>query len=197
MNSFTADRKRFMGKFTGSDRQIKAVPVTVSFAEKFLGSAHFQAVFREGMDLVEEASNYLDSTGRQEAKGLDSALSFAYATESMRLTTRLMQVASWLLIKRAVNEGQMTVEQASKEEDKLNMYRGKPVQKVESFEELPQSLQDLVNKSFTFLHRMQHIDDMMEPEKVVSVEEQAMCHSPVNRQLAELENAFGRLKKQA
>ena len=30
----------------------------------------------------------------------------------MRLTTRLMQVASWLLVQRAVDEGEMTEEEA-------------------------------------------------------------------------------------
>ena len=38
--------------------------------------------------------------------------SLRYATESMRLTTRLMQLASWLLLQRAVNDGEMSAEQA-------------------------------------------------------------------------------------
>ena len=194
--SIAADRKNFMGKYSSLNGR-KQAPVTVSFAEKFLDSAQFYAVFQEGMALVEEASGYLDSIGRQESKELDSSLSFAYATESMRLTTRLMQVASWLLIKRAVNEGEMTSEEASKEEDKLNMYKGKPVQKVESFEKLPQRLQDLVDKSFSFLRRMQHIDEMMQRQEDISVVAESVQYSPVNMQMAELELAFGSLKKRA
>jgi hypothetical protein len=40
--------------------------------------------------------------------GAQREASFLYATESMRLTTRLMQLASWLLLQRAVNEGEIT-----------------------------------------------------------------------------------------
>ena len=42
---------------------------------------------------------------RIESRTLPREASFCYATESMRLTTRLMQLASWLLLQRAVNEG--------------------------------------------------------------------------------------------
>ena len=37
----------------------------------------------------------------------------------MRLTTRLMQLASWLLVQRAVNEGEMTQDQAGQEKAKV------------------------------------------------------------------------------
>ena len=67
------------------------------------------------MALVEETASYLDGPGRQESKKLERSAALVYATESMRLTTRLMQLASWLLLHRAVKEGEMTLAQASKE----------------------------------------------------------------------------------
>ena len=39
----------------------------------------------------------------------------------MRLTTRLMQLASWLLLHRAVKEGEMSLAQASKEKSKVKI----------------------------------------------------------------------------
>ena len=66
----------------------------VLFSEKLAGSQAFATLFREGMDLVEETAGYLDGAGRVDAKSLDRSASLAYATESMRLTTRLMQLAS-------------------------------------------------------------------------------------------------------
>ena len=60
------------------------------------------------MTLVEEAASYLDGPGREESRDLPRPAAVAYSTESMRLTTRLMQVASWLLLQRAVNEGELT-----------------------------------------------------------------------------------------
>ncbi|MBN8921377.1 MAG: DUF1465 family protein, partial [Rhizobiales bacterium] len=86
----------------------------VRFGERLASSQVFSALFREGMALVEETAGYLDGDGRIEAKALPRHASLAYATESMRLTTRLMQLASWLLLHRAVNEGEMTLAQARK-----------------------------------------------------------------------------------
>src|SRR5204863_136161 len=82
------------------------------FSERLTNSAAFGNLFREGMDLVEETAAYLDGDGRSEAKALERSVSLTYATESMRLTTRLMQLASWLLLHRAVKEGEMTLTQA-------------------------------------------------------------------------------------
>ncbi len=79
---------------------------------EFTASELFDRTFAEGMELVEEAAAYLDGDGRQESKLLSRNAALAYAGESMRLTTRLMQVASWLLVQRAVREGAMTADAA-------------------------------------------------------------------------------------
>src|SRR5258707_4260060 len=86
----------------------------VSFSERLANSQVFATLFRDGMALVEETASYLDGAGRQESKKLERSAALVYATESMRLTTRLMQLASWLLLHRAVKEGEMTLVQASK-----------------------------------------------------------------------------------
>ncbi|HQT54616.1 MAG TPA: DUF1465 family protein, partial [Phenylobacterium sp.] len=80
--------------------------------QDFARSELFDRTFQEGMDLVEETAGYLDGSGRQESKLLSRNAALAYAGESMRLTTRLMQVASWLLVQRAVREGDMPREGA-------------------------------------------------------------------------------------
>ena len=76
------------------------------------------------MALVEETASYLDGEGRQDSKKLERSAALAYATESMRLTTRLMQLASWLLLHRAVKEGEMSLAQANKEKTKVKLSLG-------------------------------------------------------------------------
>src|SRR2546423_6056750 len=93
----------------------------VSFGQRLANSQHFTDLFRDGMALVEETASYLDGPGRQEAKKLARSAALAYATESMRLTTRLMQIASWLLLHRAVKEGEMSLAQAKKEKAKVKL----------------------------------------------------------------------------
>src|ERR1700709_2000733 len=93
----------------------------IIFGEKHASSQAFAGLFRDGMALVEETASYLDGPGRQESKKLERSASLAYATESMRLTTRLMQLASWLLLHRAVKEGEMSLSQAQKEKTKVKL----------------------------------------------------------------------------
>ena len=96
----------------------------ISFAHRHTHSEAFKALFREGMNLVEEAASYLDGPGRAASKVLRRPAALAYATESMRLTTRLMQIASWLLLRRAVNEGEITPAQAQTERHRVRLTIG-------------------------------------------------------------------------
>ena len=86
---------------------------TVAFGDPFAMSRAFQALFDEGMALVEEAAAFLDGPGREQSRFLPRIVALTYSTESMRLTTRLMQIASWLLVYRAVSCGEMTMEEAA------------------------------------------------------------------------------------
>src|ERR1043166_6599473 len=96
----------------------------VSFGEKLASSQAFSDLFRDGIALVEETAAYLDGPGRQESQKLERSAALAYATERMRLTTRLMQLASWLLLHRAVKEGEMSLAQANKEKTKVKLSLG-------------------------------------------------------------------------
>ena len=118
----------------------------VSFSERLATSQAFSALFRDGMALVEETAAYLDGPGREESKQLDRAAALTYATESMRLTTRLMQLASWLLLHRAVKEGEMSLAQASKEKTKVKLTIGEAGGE-DSIALLPQTLRDLIERS--------------------------------------------------
>ena len=82
-------------------------------ASTFVRSELFARTFREGMSLVEESANYLDGAGRDASKALPRDAAVSYAGASMRLTTLLMQIASWLLVLRAVREGEMAIADAS------------------------------------------------------------------------------------
>ena len=85
----------------------------IKLAEHRIFSESFKSLYDEGMTLVEHTAEYLDGAGRAEAKKLSRLAATLYAAESMRLTTRLMQVASWLLLQRAANSGEMTRDQVA------------------------------------------------------------------------------------
>jgi regulator of CtrA degradation len=133
----------------------------ISFARSFVKSDAFMLLFREGMGLVEGTAGYLDGPGRAESAGLTREVSLTYATESMRLTTRLMQIASWLLVQRAVAEGEMTAEQARAENNKVRI--SEPMLQPTSAEaaQLPQGLRELIAHSIRLQARIRHLEDQM------------------------------------
>ncbi len=79
----------------------------------------FERVFTEGMALVEETASYLDGPGREQSARLPREASLTYASWSMELTTRLMQAASWLVMQKAVRDGEMRREEAAGEKYRL------------------------------------------------------------------------------
>ena len=131
---------------------------TVSFAHKLAESPRFKTLFRDGMSLVEEVAAYLDGPGRTEAKALPRPLALAYAAESMRLTTRLMQLASWLLVQRAVNEGEMSQPQASTEQNKVRLSAQDMASGPNVFDQLPNQLRDLTDRSLRLQARLLYLD---------------------------------------
>ena len=136
-------------------RQAEADLVLLS--ERITNSPAFGVLFREGMDLVEETAAYLDGPGRTEAKALERAASLGYATESMRLTTRLMQLASWLLLHRAVKEGEMTLHQANREKTKVRLNAADPGPE-DIMSKLPQRLRDLITRSMVLQEKVRRLD---------------------------------------
>ena len=129
----------------------------ISFRERLASSQAFSALFRDGMSLVEETAAYLDGPGRKESKSLPRAAALSYATESMRLTTRLMQLASWLLLHRAVKEGEMTLVQANREKTKVKLSAADPGL-PDTIEKLPSQLQDLIHRSMSLQTRVRRLD---------------------------------------
>ena len=152
----------------------------------FARSELFERTFQEGMDLVEETAAYLDGAGRQDSKLLSRNAALAYASESMRLTTRLMQVASWLLVQRAVREGDMKAEAALDASYRLAAEaESRPIDAIEA---LPAPLAALLERSERLFERVRHLDSRMYLETADAVE--APPH-PVLSQLERLKDAFG------
>ena len=165
-------------------RTNEAAPV--SFGARLAGSQGFSLIFREGMALVEETAAYLDGPGRKESKALQRSAALAYATESMRLTTRLMQLASWLLLHRAVKEGEMSLAQANKEKTKVKLSLGDRAAE-DTMVLLPTKLSDLIDRSLALLERVRRLDATMH----APIAERAQ-NNAVERQLGLLRAAFER-----
>ena len=127
----------------------------------FAASALFEHTFDEGMALVEECARYLDGKGRDESRALPRKMALVYAGESMRVTTRLMQAASWLLIQRAVHDGDMTPEDASSDRYRLGAREICLGKREEGLNELPKKLLDLLERSESLYRRIARLDEVL------------------------------------
>lgn len=152
----------------------------------FARSEVFERTFKEGMALVEETAGYLDGPGRAASKRLSRAAALAYAGESMRLTTRLMQVASWLLVQRAVRDNEIQLAEAASEKYRLIARDGQPGASFAGADELPEALKSLIIRGGAIYERVRRLDESMYESGAPDT------GNAITDQLAKLQAAFKR-----
>ncbi|MEL6258227.1 MAG: DUF1465 family protein [Pseudomonadota bacterium] len=149
----------------------------------FEGGKVFERVFSEGMALVEQAAAYLDGDGRADSNRLEGDPALTYASWSMELTTRLMQAASWLVMQKAVRDGDMLRRDAF--QDKYRIRRDEPGLDASAQRGLgmPERFLDLVERSEALFERICRLDEALYGDEVIK------ARNPVNAQLSALEDA--------
>ena len=161
---------------------------SVSFADRLATSGTFETLFRNGMALVEETAAYLDGPGREESRVLPRGAALSYASESMRLTTRLMQIASWLLLQRAVNEGEMTqLDAATDKRRSRSAWQAPLTTTSERSVELPTMLLALMDKSLDLQDRVRRFDAVIGEQNSLT---HTFTENPLEAQFALLRTAF-------
>ena len=160
----------------------------VSLAAKMLTSNAFLALFREGMALVEATAAYLDGDGRTQSRELERMAALTYASESMRLTTRLMQMTSWLLLQRAVNEGELSSDEAAEEHRKVKLRPQDNITSQDNLALLPLPLQDLINRSMRLQSRILKLDGFTAGD---TTQDASIMRNGVADQLSALQSALG------
>jgi len=103
-------------KFAG---QAQPVP----FGERLASSQAFAELFREGMALVEENSDISRWTGASSRRSSSALLHWLMRRKACVSTTRLMQLASWLLLHRAVKEGEMCLRRPARKKARSSWRR--------------------------------------------------------------------------
>lgn len=123
--------------------------------------AFFSRTYDETMTLMVEARNYLAYSERRERKQVGGMVGLRMSCEAMRVTSRLTQVMAWLMLQRAVHEGEVELEQSLSEECRLS---GGEVCLDESFSDdrtLPNHLRSLLDRSYRLYVRVARLEEMM------------------------------------
>ena len=150
----------------------------------FVASKVFNSLFASGMELVEETALYLDEDGKNAARTLPRAEALNYASVSMRLTTRLMQIASWLLVLRAVRDDEMSENEAGLE--KYRIGQGDTAHLGDdAMAGLPERMIGLIKETDTLYARVVRID-----RELFTQEPTQVFGEDAAGQLAALRSAF-------
>ena len=150
----------------------------------FTGGKVFEKVFTDGMALVEETAAYLDGPGRDAAKSFEREAGLTYAAWSMELTTRLMQAASWLVMQKAVRDGDMRREDAAAPRYRLTREEPALDADAQRLNGLPGRFLDLVSRSEALFERICRLDQALYVDVPVR-----RIDSPVTQQLQQLQEA--------
>jgi regulator of CtrA degradation len=123
--------------------------------------AYFRRTYDETLALMIEARNYMayaDRGNREKAEGLRG---LRMSCEAMRVTSRLTQIMAWLLMQRAVHEGEVALDEALSDENRLS---GEEVCLDETFshdETLPGGLRSLLQRSLSLYQRVSRLEAQM------------------------------------
>lgn len=148
----------------------------------------FTRLYDEGMALIEETASYIDGAGKIASRSLSGEASALYASEAMRMSTRLMQVASWLLLFRAARDKEMTPEQIRQEKAKVSLNTPSAGLNSAQWNELPEEFRQLVNYSIRLEDRVRHMDHDVDNALMAASGQP----NPVGEQIDMLKAAFQR-----
>ena len=138
------------------------------------------ALYTEAMLLADEARSYFDSEGQLERAALDPVLRVAYSCESLRVTTRLMHVVSWLLVRKAVSAGEMTEAESEAPERRLGRAGDTELDSTR-LGQLPPRAREIIEASRDLYERVKRLDDQFATEVPLS---------PARALLGRLERSF-------
>lgn len=117
-----------------------------------------ETAYEDALELMSRAADYIESARADEFSELPTAAGPAYSVESTRLTTRLMQAMAWLLLHRAIRNGELPREEAEKPENRLGaktVCLGGPTRGAGL---LPHAFQLLLAKSENLYRRIERLD---------------------------------------
>jgi regulator of CtrA degradation len=147
--------------------------------------AFFDGPFREGMDLLESARDYLADPAGDAFADRRSMMQLVVSCETMRLTARLAQITAWLLMQRAVYAGEVAPLEACKPENRLGSpdVCGVPGPWRMAEVPLPERLQDLLDRSLGLYQRIARLDEMvcLRAETMAAEDVEAPGVSPSDR----------------
>ena len=125
-------------------------------SEARITSRLIDSLYTEAMLLADEARSYFDDIGRNDRTTLPPFARVGFACESLKVTTRIMHIVAWLLTQRALESGEIPMNDGRRPERRLGHAQDSDASVVE---QLPESAQRLIQASVDLYARIKRIDE--------------------------------------
>jgi regulator of CtrA degradation len=129
-------------------------------------TAFFGKTYNEARQLLEEARGYFAALEPLERRDLPVAERLKHCTETMRMTARLTQIMAWLLMQRAVHEGEITRDQALADTATLADVAVCMEPAEAEWKGLPSRLVGLLDRSERLYFRVARLDELARRQAV-------------------------------
>lgn len=120
----------------------------------------YTRTYDETMTMIMEARNYMAYGEARGRRYPGESTDLRFSCEALRVTSRLTQVLAWLMMQRAVVEGEITQQEALDEKNRL---AGQDVCldcQAAGDSSLPAGLRDLMERSFHLYERVARLEQM-------------------------------------
>ena len=129
------------------------------------------SLYTEAMLLADEARSYFDDAGRDDRATLEPFARVGFACESLKVTTRIMHIVAWLLTQRAIESGEIDVEDLADRAESSGEIEFSPGRRPERrlghaqesdpavVTQLPPDAQRLINASSDLYARVKRLDE--------------------------------------
>lgn len=130
-------------------------------ANELAKTAFFGRTFEEALGLVIEARDYVAGRLAFDRETVGIADQLVCDCETLRLTSRLAHIMAWLLIQRAIHEGEIPATEAQSEINRLGGHSVCLVDDATVVARLPKRLQALMARSHGLYVRVVRLDEMV------------------------------------
>jgi regulator of CtrA degradation len=124
------------------------------------GAIFYSRTYDEALALIRETRDYLSGRGKDDVQELSNEGNFAYATESLRLTTQLTEAMAWLFFQRAIHEGEVQADEVPPEELHLQYQKTCLKEDRQHLDKLPSLLVTLMERGEALYRRIERLDQL-------------------------------------
>lgn len=123
-------------------------------ARRMTSRAGFMPLYREGFAILEDAAAYMGEHPLGAGRLLSRRDAIAYTLETCKLTTAAIRLAAWMMMQRAVVEGEVSAQQLAGDPDRPTI----DAVELPDPQRVPEGLRDVVGRLRRFTARMQLMD---------------------------------------